>query len=1068
MPYALDINRARPPRSAEVYPRTRLFRWLDMARANNKIIWVAAPPGAGKTTLINSYLTYRNLTNIINNIRPSDADPVNFHAALGRRLQQDVHPGNGEPYQFPVAGDASSWSARDSQAISELWALSSAQVIVFDSCQILSDEAEIFQYLSDDSEGLLEGRTIIFISRNGPPAAFARLSVSQHMVGLGWDELRLTPEESLGIANLRGCKSREYGAVMQAHERAAGWLAGLLMMLQEMTPGRQRHASIMHSVEKNIHDYFQSEIFSRADARTQEFLMATALLQSMTAQMAEQLTGDFAAENKLADLCHRHSFTDRHERSNDLYQYHPLFRSFLLVKANACLTADHLTGLQRRAAELLENDDQIEGAALQLINAQDWEALLQLVSRQVAGLFKEGRAQTVESWLHALPAAIITGSPWALYWMGVCQLAHCDRSGRADFSRAYALFENEGNAEGMLLSWSGTVDSLLAAHEYHELDQWIDRLDEYLKRNADFPSQDCEHQVTTSMFSALLCRQPGRCDFVVWQERVKACLRQSENDAQIITMTRRLLQYQIWFGSAAGCSVIMDTVRFLAQMPDQVPDIIIQCGLAEGTYLWFTASFEECLKTIRGTLDIAQESGLHRWDSALYGLGVSASIGLSRYPEAQDWLQKISMTLYMRPRYETAQYHYLSAWCEMACGNAAVSAFEHADTAHKIFSATGAILDKALTDAGLAQICFERGDYEIAAGYLGVARELTSITGSSHLEYICQIIQYSQDTGKGTRNRTRNLLARAFALGSQNDYQNTFWWQRKLVAQASAVALAHGIEVNYVRSIVRRHELTLDNPPLTIEHWPWLIKIYTLGRFSLLKYDQPLWASRKAQHKPLEMLKVLVALGGREVSVDLLASVLWPDAEGDAGHNAFDITLHRLRKLIGLDKVLILRDGRLTLDSRYCWVDTWALERMIGQVDLALRNDRQDADIIMQMSAAILALYQGHYLGKEYSQPWALTLRERLRSKYLRHVTDMAHYLERNQRWEDAIVYYQKGLEVDDLAEQFYQSFMICYQQLGRRSEALAVYRRCRSALSIILGIEPSSVTESIRKSLTP
>jgi len=62
-------------------------------------------------------------------------------------------------------------------------------------------------------------------------------------------------------------------------------------MLQGVTPGRRRLASLTHSAEKNIHDYFQSEIFSRSDASTQEFLMATALLQGITVQIAEQLTG---------------------------------------------------------------------------------------------------------------------------------------------------------------------------------------------------------------------------------------------------------------------------------------------------------------------------------------------------------------------------------------------------------------------------------------------------------------------------------------------------------------------------------------------------------------------------------------------------------------------------------------------------------------------------------------------------------------------------------------------------------------------------------------------------------
>lgn len=61
---------------------------------------------------------------------------------------------------------------------------------------------------------------------------------------------------------------------------------------------------------------------------------------------------------------------------------------------------------------------------------------------------------------------------------------------------------------------------------------------------------------------------------------------------------------------------------------------------------------------------------------------------------------------------------------------------------------------------------------------------------------------------------------------------------------------------------------------------------------------------------------------------------------------------------------------------------------------------------------------------------------------------------------------YQKGLEVDDLAEEFYQRLMTCLQRLGRRPEALTVYNRCRNTLSTALGVEPSIRTAAIYKSL--
>jgi DNA-binding SARP family transcriptional activator len=39
---------------------------------------------------------------------------------------------------------------------------------------------------------------------------------------------------------------------------------------------------------------------------------------------------------------------------------------------------------------------------------------------------------------------------------------------------------------------------------------------------------------------------------------------------------------------------------------------------------------------------------------------------------------------------------------------------------------------------------------------------------------------------------------------------------------------------------------------------------------------------------------------------------------------------------------------------------------------------------------------------------------------------------------------------------------MICYRNLGKKSEALLVYQRCRKTLSSVLEIEPSGETQAI------
>lgn len=246
--------------------------------------------------------------------------------------------------------------------------------------------------------------------------------------------------------------------------------------------------------------------------------------------------------------------------------------------------------------------------------------------------------------------------------------------------------------------------------------------------------------------------------------------------------------------------------------------------------------------------------------------------------------------------------------------------------------------------------------------------------------------------------------------------------------------------------------------------YAWPVMIYTLGRFSLLLKGQPADFGRKVPHKPLEFLKTLISLGGRDVSASNMTSALWPDADGDTAQRSFDTTLYRLRKILDDDRILTLRDGRLSLDSRYCWVDVWAFERLLGQVQRISSRDAtgRDAARLDRLTDRIFGLYQHHFLAREDMAVWSVSLRERLRSKFIHNLLDVGRYWETHGFWDRAMQCYRKGLEVDDLIEVFYQRLMICSLEMNRISEGMMAYRRCRQILSIVLGLQPEPKTESL------
>jgi two-component SAPR family response regulator len=74
-------------------------------------------------------------------------------------------------------------------------------------------------------------------------------------------------------------------------------------------------------------------------------------------------------------------------------------------------------------------------------------------------------------------------------------------------------------------------------------------------------------------------------------------------------------------------------------------------------------------------------------------------------------------------------------------------------------------------------------------------------------------------------------------------------------------------------------------------------------------------------------------------------------------------------------------------------------------------------------------------------------------------------YWEERKEWDKAIDCYKKGLEADDLVEEFYRRIILCHQRLGRNAEALSAYNRCKKILAAY-GVELSPETEEIRRDL--
>jgi len=240
------------------------------------------------------------------------------------------------------------------------------------------------------------------------------------------------------------------------------------------------------------------------------------------------------------------------------------------------------------------------------------------------------------------------------------------------------------------------------------------------------------------------------------------------------------------------------------------------------------------------------------------------------------------------------------------------------------------------------------------------------------------------------------------------------------------------------------------------------IRIFTLGHFALFRGDEDLLSDRNPTEKPLELLKALIAQGGKNVGVIRLCDALWPDVDGDIAHSSFSVTLHRLRKILGKD-ALTLEGNRLSLNPNYCWVDAWYCEFLLKELDYQFTWNIVDTAYVQLLVNDLIEVYSGNFLGSEDERTWDIVFRDKLHTKFQRVIQNVCRHFESLGHCDKAINLYLKALEIDPGAENLYYKLIQCYLGKNRITEAARAYSRCEKVVRATLNIDLSQNMKKLR-----
>jgi ATP/maltotriose-dependent transcriptional regulator MalT/DNA-binding SARP family transcriptional activator len=1057
------------PVTRNVISRDRLFKIID-SETDRPIIWLSSPAGSGKTSLISSYINSRKLKCLWYQIDEGDSDIAAFFYYMGLAVKKvNTRKRKPMPLLTPeYLGSVATFTRRYFEELYNRIAATNCSVIVLDNFQDVKDKNHFYEMLGNGLDVIPEGIKVIIISRTEAPPQFIRLKAKGKINFIGWNELRFTPEEAKMLIQGRQLEGISGKAFHRIYEITQGWAAGITLLLENIRGKAELDEFETTLNFQDIFDYFVNEIFEKLEPKVQDFLLKTSFLPVVDALVIDKLTGYEDGYRIFAELDRSNFFINKLEGKRQDFQYHPLFRDFLMNRARVVLNPDVLSQIQKQAGHILEQSGQIEEAAILYNISGDWESLIRIVVNNAPELFKQGRNISLLSWIGHIERLTTVENPWIYHWKGMCCLPVDMTLARANLYKAHDIFKKNIDTEGIFLSWAGIVDAYaLELDEWRNLDDCIDALNDLMKQYPEFPSKLTELIVSSRMLISLTLRKTDNLLLVdKWLSRVSALLQENRSFSIRMDTVFYMSVYYLWRGEYRKNAAILKRADDEIKYESSPPFSVIRIKLMKGIHCCVTAQCEDAFSIISEGLEISQREGICIFDFLLWNFKAEAAMALGRIKIAKESLRQMKLLLNKAKTLDIYFFNILSSWFALLTGNISL-ATEHLESIKLKTEQMGTPYYKGLWHIGMAYSTFFQGFIKDAESHINSAYQISLLMKSNVLEWFSLVTKSYFLLKQGSKEEGIKLLKKGLILGKTQGYALLEFYLPPVMQYLYSIALTERFQAEYVKGLIRKLGLT---PPfdsleanlydLYTDNWPYPVNISTLGRFEILINDKPIEFVGKIPQKPIELLKAIIAYGGINVPENRLADALWPEAEGDLAHKSLEMTLIRLRRLFGDVNFVRYNSRQVSIDTQYCLVDAINLEHLINRmIDCPLEQ-------IGSIWEKVSSLYKGHFLDYDTENEWAFSMRERLKNKMIRAVHRAGNYFEKNESWDAAIECYQKGLEVDSFIETLYQRLMVCYSAMSRSADVIKTYNKCKDALSFAFGIKPSRQTESIYHSI--
>ncbi|HEX6519381.1 MAG TPA: LuxR C-terminal-related transcriptional regulator [Streptosporangiaceae bacterium] len=382
-----------------VVARRELFRRLDSA---GRITEVSAPAGSGKTVLLRSWIGRASLAERAAWVPVTDRehDPQGFWIAVADALR-GTRVASGLVRPLTPAPNRDGWTIVE-QLLKDLARLEDQVWLAIDDVhELTSDALRQLELLALRAPPELR---LVLATRHDLRLGMHRLRLEGELTEIRAADLRLTLAEARALFEGAGVTLPDT-ALALLHTRTEGWAAGLRLAALSLAghPDPERFAAEFSGRERTVAGYLLAEVLERQSEPVRRLLLRTSVLERVSGELADLLTGGSGAERMLQDLERAGAFVVSLDAHRSWFRYHHLFADLLRLELQGTAPTE-VPELHRVAARWFAGHGFPVEAVRHAQAAQDWGLAARLLSDHWVSFYLDGQGSIAQGLLAAFPA----------------------------------------------------------------------------------------------------------------------------------------------------------------------------------------------------------------------------------------------------------------------------------------------------------------------------------------------------------------------------------------------------------------------------------------------------------------------------------------------------------------------------------------------------------------------------------------------------------------------------------------------------------------------------------------